>query len=903
MYGPRSLAFLGYKVLHGQFIVPRKPLPVPRARVTLEILSKTSGRRRIRLLRKNGLIASPLVPEDIRKYASKSDFIRFLNIVEDSLPTSKLSELFLASFEAFNAFYISVKTYNKGYKLTKEFEKNISLMKCHFLNNPTTVPEELKLIWNSFRAEVIERRERIQNPFSYFYPLGVSDSAKLQASMVIRGLPKYNLDLEPFLKKTQDVWTANVPKPNLEEWNSWIKEWVDFYRPVNLPDFYPFSLGTSACLEKSRRKGGVREATKEIMSTTLNPKRQSQFDKYLSNIKRESLGKVALDPYRSSYFLLMACLTILEPCISHARKCNGGCKFISSHPPMCILAIRERGFKVRLPTMTIAPIVILSKALRQVAELYLRSDPRIKPSLDGTVVEELGFSGKGGYRSQDLTVATDHHHVEMTRAFYKLINPGVDWWDDAVLVVCNYYTLFTQADLETYRNMRTQIRTGWYDFNLNFFMKDKFFKHMYEKYYSNKDLYEFEEKIPESWDSLRSTFGRVSTRGQPMGVASSWPLLPLVSIFSFEKASNAQRIEISRTVNKSIQGFDNLTLTKTFMGKRQKLTLKRSVPLNYRDILVTGDDAVAKMTKLESIKHNVYLNSLGSVVSPTKDYYSPSYAIYTEIMYQHGTMLPIYPMGFILAPTSTRQCTWYSQPLAIRWVEAKYKIKINLKFSPYYYLWKNLLDQGIPIWSDPVFGGLGLSFPKHEGFRRHASRVWLLVNKNLKTILNLSPDLPELDLTKDGLITAPADTSEVPKTTERRLRAGIKVKTIDLSVRTKLIPSPVLTLPLKVWDQIYRSKNTWNQLYGQVPKEKDEPSLREYIDSFPTKEMTLTRRQVQSLEEEVQLVLQTTVDIPWGYYVAFKPTFGLLLPSTQCPVYYFNNRDLDMRTSALVFEI
>lgn len=823
--------------------------------------------------------------------------------IEELLPSGRYSDVLEASFEAYAAFSSSIFDYWKGYTRDKEVFETLNLMKIKFLDNPDLMSQELKKLFTSFRSEVFIRTPRVESFLNYFYPDSVSDDNKLSSSSNMRALPRSTkLDSE-IVDQTIKRWVEPGPKYDLDDMKSWLTQWVRYNRPYVQPDFYPITIGTSACLEYSRQLGGIRKRVQDMMAHNLSDQYQKQFDKDLLSIKRKSLSTVDLDPYKQSFHLIYTCLDLLRPCITHLRHCKDDCNNRSSHPPMVCLAVRFRGQKTRIPTMTIAPIVVLSKILRQVAELYLRTDPRIRPSLEGKVFQQLTFNSRDLYRSQDIKVATDHHEIEMTRHFYSEINPGVTWWQEAVDVVCNKYTILHSDQLRTYRMMRTFEAEGWFDKPFSFFMKDKFFSNFIKK--NNPSVIKsFDEYVPLDWAHTHSRIGKVTKRGQPMGIATSWVLLPLVSIYSFERSQkNRQQITISRKVLETIDSYENLNLSKVVQNKVKKIVLTRTVPITYNNILTTGDDAIMRLSAFESELHTKYLNSVGSFISEGKDYLSPSYALYTELYYRDGLLMPIYPRGAILAPKQSSGCaTWYSQPQAIQILEKTFNIKIDLKKSPYRYVWKLLAELGIPIGSSRLLHGLELFKYRNYGDRsRIGFQARLLFTKEFNNLLKLHPELPKFNFERDGLMTVPwnKDQDVRLKTHLTEMVKGDKLKQ-SLSHRTTLAPSPPITLKYRELDSIFRSSLTWDQFYRKLPDIDEEPYLSEYINIFSLK-YNMKPRLVSWILEDTLNELETTVDIPLGVYERFKPTFGLLLPRSQCPMFFYNDRDHDLRTAYVFF--
>jgi len=880
-----------------------KYLPVPQINYVKFVTSVIPESRRFKILKKNNLLFNPWTPIDYRLKGKKADFILYCNKIENSLPSSPLAKKYQTSYEGYACFYRAIQFYWKGYE--KPFTKHQILhMRWNFLMDPAKYCEALKQLFNSLRAQVLTKIDRPDNILDFYFSGKVSALNKLQASACIRALPRFLGNTDSYIQDCIRRWVQPRPRPDLTEWKEWISSWVKFNRPKRFPDFFPISLGSTACLEFSRQEGGLKQAVKELMRVTLSKERGSSFDSDIKKIQMKSLFSVDVTPYRRTLHLIYACLTVLEPAIKHSKVCDG-CDKPSLHPPMCILALRERGFKVRLPTMTLSSIVILGKILRQVADGYLRSDPRIRNSLEGNFLHELSFKSSKLWRSQDLTVATDYHHVEMTRSFYRLINPGVTWWEDAVSVVCNYYTIFSEDSLVTYRLLKKSLQP-WAIEDLPIFHVKGYFQDLIRK----SPLKPSPEAISDlHWNNVHSRHGRVTCQGQPMGVPTSWPLLPLVSIFCFEKSSTKKLITISRKVYATLDSFDRVNMSLIMDGKQKTILLERKVPSNWLEIQTTGDDAIMNIGKKQSLEHTRRLESLGSIVSPTKDFLSKRYAIYTEIFYDRGKCMPVWPVGPLLAPESTRQCTWYSQPKALRIIENNFKVRIPFKKSKFYYHWKFLADLGCPIWAPEPLGGLNIYLNYPQGVKRLGKGIRFLLYEELETVLHLSKDLPLKNLYKLGMIERPARSGTDKSVSIMQSLTFERKKTdysaVGLSIdslsekSTVTSPSPEIIMPLEVWDQVYRSQFTWEQLYA-TDKLDPEPSLLNYIHRFDFIDPYLTLKRLNELYEEY-IREDKTIKVPWGLYETLKPLFGLLLPRTSSPIFYYYNRSLDYRTSVIEF--
>jgi hypothetical protein len=376
-------------------------------------------KRKFRLLKRNGLLAHPLVQATFHPKYTKEDFLIYLNKIEETLPSGNFSRKLHTAYESYTTFYRAIQFYWKGYNRPFQFNE-ILQMRWNFIQNPIKFSQALKDLFNNLRASAFGL-VRPDNLLDYYFSGAVSVENKFQASACIRSLPQFAGSVQPHLDECVKRWTTKPADIDTKEWKEWITDWVKFNRPARSPDSFPISLGTGATLEYPRSQQGFKQAVLKLLTLPLSKKRDAEFEKELNKIKfKLLLDREGLLPYRRNNYLIYACLTALEPAIQHSKVCEYPCKSRALHPPMCILALRERGFKVRLPTMTIAPIVYLAKLMRQVADSYLRSDPRIRNSLEGNFLNSLDFRGSDDfYRSQDLTVATDHHSREVNRIFYN----------------------------------------------------------------------------------------------------------------------------------------------------------------------------------------------------------------------------------------------------------------------------------------------------------------------------------------------------------------------------------------------------------------------------------------------------------------------------------------------------
>jgi len=222
-------------------------LPIPKVSYTSHILEKYVEKRKLRALRKCGVLISPLVPAPLAVKASHTDCHRYFLNIENNLPDSKLSAKYQCSFDAYRAFYVSVHLYWKGYERPTFIDKNVCDLKIAFLKDPDYFCVLLKNLFNSFRAEVIGGKRRIDNILSYFYPEECNSYNKLQASGCLRALPQYTGSISGLLDQTVERW-CTPSDVNLNEWKVWITQWCRFYKPHIEPDFFPFIMAKEPVL-------------------------------------------------------------------------------------------------------------------------------------------------------------------------------------------------------------------------------------------------------------------------------------------------------------------------------------------------------------------------------------------------------------------------------------------------------------------------------------------------------------------------------------------------------------------------------------------------------------------------------------------------------------------------------
>jgi len=182
-----------------------------------------------------------------------------------------------------------------------------------------------------------------------------------------------------------------------------------------------------------------------------------------------------------------------------------------------------------------------------------------------------------------------------------------------------------------------------------------------------------------------------------MGDPTSWPGLPLLTIFCYQLAT----------------------------GRKA-------------GIRTCGDDAMMQMTEAQSLVHTALLTSLGSGISPSKDYFSKEFCLYTEIIFKNGDVVPVCPVSSLIGPPggSKGETTWFNsatsfQTQATLFGFSKRKIIKYEKCSRFMSSWKIANQLQIPVNLPEYSGGINLMCKVGNVHRNMLDRVGTFLS-NLK---------------------------------------------------------------------------------------------------------------------------------------------------------------------------
>lgn len=406
------------------------------------------------------------------------------------------------------------------------------------------------------------------------------------------------------------------------------------------------------------------------------------------------------------------------------------------HIPVIPLVCPEKGMKVRMPTCTLTSVNLLEQPLRKVADSVLRSDDRISSSLGGRkpypAFKPLDHTEE--FVSVDAKYATDGHEFWLTRTFYdELVDqvPQLEWSKEFLpklfgprrLLLSNHMTRQEKEAIS--HPVPMQVRkvpkpgvmttdsgkpkklysfiskvTDHPDWEAQCFeyvnegitfeeviaqLCDSRFERRRLNTPDPDDIWEglmkFHSAVNQYLDDLDSLPSVITTKGAMMGDPTSWPVLPLVTLFSTRKLKHR------------------------------------------RTVRTCGDDVLLVCNKEEFTQFTrEYEESCGQL-SIEKTFKHKRKGLFVEIPFVNGKERKIDLLSSWVGPSggSKGELNWYNLPFSVRpnemasggfWKKTRFRA-----------CWRAAQEAGIPVGADSFFGGLGVpGFPKNAG---HQTAQWL----------------------------------------------------------------------------------------------------------------------------------------------------------------------------------
>jgi hypothetical protein len=503
---------------------------------------------------------------------------------------------------------------------------------------------------------------------------GVKGISALNFSMLARSLPAPlhpDQVIDPYLERMTKEPAEIHPE-------GWLRDWFRGHMPEKLKHL-GFTIGTSACVEFSRRQGGLPAACATLVALghrENNGQIKKLFSQY-DGIATSQLGMAQL-------FWAEGELGVEFP-IAYKWRCLlfGSLLVVEAIqregiiPPAYVIEAPEKGLKTRIPTAGIAPVVILQHVLRSYIDQFLARDCRIGPSISpGDAMRNPiipnDWEEREDYhlRSLDATTATDNHPFKWQRSIYQELFkylPETEWFGRLKALIP---TLLGPRCLVTDRECGFPLLKDkeplppWVE-RMPIGLRKEAAK-LYKRSHfplpvsidefgwpaEDKEVFKtFKDLIPppsaEIWASCPDkVFDPVAIPTEYKGVRSSLAVFPV----SLEKIIDFYR-QFSGTVSErgAMMGeptsWPGLSLINV-------MTWEMSVPFErWYKLRTTGDDALAFTTDEDDVNWNKNLLQHGVELSENKDYVSKLYGNYTEVLVNHkGEPLGVAPLSTLVGP-------------------------------------------------------------------------------------------------------------------------------------------------------------------------------------------------------------------------------------------------------------
>jgi hypothetical protein len=619
------------------------------------------------------------------------------------------------------------------------------LIPC-LLFNPYETAKRLKEFSDEARAIAFRKIRQGASPL-WGQITGLSEVQHLQLSAIGRALPAplaYPDPVPGFVARM--VIAFEWPPDRLEMFHRWVFLWAVKNRPKVVELRSTFT--TSGCFEFNRSQGGIPKACYAYglyqYCVEQVGKRFTLFDGQLTNLT--PFPWISSEKWR----------LVVGGCLSVSRLWYG-------RIPAEALDAPEKGLKVRIPTKTILPVLVLLGFLRGLIDQFMVNDDRIRPSITPGDPFRHKFPVIQGmkWRSLDCRFATDYFSVGYLRAIYTAVitvadlpaaqteflweifnwgitlrglwyNPETNrppdkptfppWEEPSVVLERKTYSsapmlgCMPNCDAcREYASYRTycpdhrapaaastvQIRprkplTGDEYLLLDYSTPWSAIKpETYRRWGLLCDLdpigFQLEHgrpPMPKTLSYLRRFGAWIQAvcdtpkvplqRGAMMGDPTSWPGLPLMTLFSWEQSSTRPN-----------------------------------------DVSTTGDDAYMQMSEEEKTSFDYHMTTQGTEFSDPKDFFCLNLLVYIEQVRRDREVVPIQSVTPLSAPLggSKGESSWATAPasaVALGTARGALPRPRQWRASRFFPEWRALQRLGVPTHLPPRWGGLGLPGGKFE---------------------------------------------------------------------------------------------------------------------------------------------------------------------------------------------
>lgn len=507
-----------------------------------------------------------------------------------------------------------------------------------------------------------------------------------------------------------------------------------------------------------------------------------------------------------------------------------GCKYLLEQIPMAIvepLTAPERGLKTRIPTKALTFVNVLQGVLRSAMDSLLRLHPSISQSLGGNV--PLPLQEEGPFYSIDLSTATDYHPHWLTTTAYQILVEKFcpELYDfDLEKLLGPKFVLEEQVPPPPECSMKILELVSWINKPSNCPVDLSAYPKVDPAVY----LEELHDNYLSWLKSLYKLKGYTTTVGQMMGDPTSFPIMPLVTLFVCEKVGS---------------------------------------PLPY----TCGDDGViskCSQEQRELINHT--FRSLGSQPNESKGWYSQTKFLFRELVWENGNQVDFHLLSLWTAPPGASKGTinWYNLPASHIGDRVAKGLPTDLtslrqsglyKYTKFQAEWDLAQYLGLPLGAVGFMGGIN-----HP--QRSCDPIGLSWSYHCRWYAYLS-SLPVSELVmKKGLTLVPPNTSPVMDYDLRQLADFV---TQYVSPTSEGVGDTVQT----VFDRAKDAPTTsWIFHRGYKPPSKA-PAIHNVALGFRKKLSLARRHKMGSYEKLYKDLVDKRTRLYTGPEIRFERSFGI----------------------------
>jgi hypothetical protein len=655
-----------------------------------------------------------------------------------------------ATWDAMLISYQAVREHNRRrgitYMLDSRHVRMLNRFRSLLINEPTKAAAFAKVVFSEARAWF----------FGGPFPRHCLARFQTRREALIfsygkRALPPPAYD--PGLLDELKARLQSTPRPEVEDWRDFVSAYLRRFAPPNPPVLWTQPTG-HASLGYTRQTGGMVKAVADLVSIGYVILRRSgelrlPFGPYraVGPSPHPHYDELALKWYTQEQYLVVDGPNPLEAInrLAKIQERHQGALWAAveftldslEFIPVLPLYAEERGLKVRYPTVTVVAANLVYQVLRRAIDSYLIRDPRISASMGGTRDVDLSRE-RGPWYSADMSKATDNHPFWLTRQAYEEVVER----DSRLTRYARFFPkLFgpkkiLEGTSSDYLLVQPFLPPGGSD------LRGQTSYPLDGVEWQNAFL--FYDRYTLWIESLNGKAAELTTQGAMMGDATSFPIMPLVSVYSATKAG---------------------ITTGKFCGD---------------DALVPGVTSSVRRIFDHAAR------SLGANPSDHAGFLHPDAGLFCELPFWKGRVLRFQPTSIWVAPPggSKSSANWFNQNQAAHdfYSQQGWSPRRNLQqYSPYWRYVNAAYHLGIPVGVESQLGGLLSNHYPAVSTTRH--QQWLRAISSL-TVAEVCAGT--------GLSPIPAPTSgELNKLAKNQLERLMARVADDKAARTQLISAGV----------------------------------------------------------------------------------------------------------------